>query len=131
MSLRPQNLAVPFLAATGLLVTAIPAHAAVSPANAEAAPQGRVCINNFSPARACFVSHGDHVVVWDEKKDGLTPLVRWNTDYYRSGECEFDGRNNPTDCNYNMKEGSRITFRILLHDGSEIVESGPTRSARI
>lgn len=123
MNVRMRQLATTGLSTLALLATtAMTAHAA-NPARSESVAKDDTCVGDTSIAIACFQPDGDHIHVTDAKVDGLRPVVHWETDYGRYGECTYTGQDTWTDCNYNMAEGRSITFILYLRDASgEIVD---------
>jgi hypothetical protein len=71
------------------------------------------CIE-YAGTIGCFDSSGDHIVVRDETVDGRFPVVEWETEYGRFGACQWTGTTTWTDCNYNLREGSPVYFRLVL-----------------
>jgi hypothetical protein len=107
----------------GVAATSVPAGATTASAAAEAAQRKGTCAE-LTGAIGCFESFGDHIYVHDDDADGRRPSVQWETDYGRSGECTWTGRSYWTDCNYNMREDSSITFRLVLRSGSQFWAAG-------
>jgi hypothetical protein len=117
MNTTRRGLAAAGLSALGLLATAAPAAAATVPTTG---PDGSdfttmrgTCVE-LENAIGCFESVGDHVYVHDDAADGRKPSVQWHTNYGREGQCTWRGTSYWTDCNYNMREDSYITFRLIL-----------------
>lgn len=118
------------LAAGGLALAAIPlatTSTGSAPGQAEprqltsayAQPAGNVtaaakkyCVSNNHGATACFQPYGDKIYVKDSTKlGGYGAVARWRTNYGREGSCfNFGGGGKWFVCNYNMREGRRITF---------------------
>jgi hypothetical protein len=102
--------------ALGLLATAAPAAAvttaATGPGGSDFTAMRGTCAE-LKNAIGCFESVGDHVYVHDDAADGWKPSVQWVTDYGREGQCTWSGTSYWTDCNYNMREDSRISFRLV------------------
>ncbi|MFJ7995644.1 hypothetical protein ACIQ7D_00445 [Streptomyces sp. NPDC096310] len=69
---------------------------------------------------SCFVSYGDKFKVSDFRADGMRVVADWETDYGRTGECHQSGGNGAVGyCNYDMREDSKVRFRVLRRDGAE------------
>lgn len=99
------------LAGSGLLTLG-----GLTPASAGVAEQQELRSNECVEVRGaigCFYSYGDHIVVHDDDADGRRPEVQWETDYGRGGTCVWKGTSYWTDCNYNFREGSLVSFRVL------------------
>ncbi len=116
-----RSVAVTGVAALGILATSVPAASAASAA--ETAQRKGTCAE-LTGAIGCFESVGDHIYVHDDVADGRRPSVQWRTDYGREGECTWTGTSYWTDCNYNMREDSYITFRLVQRSGSRFWASG-------
>ena len=120
MNTTRRGLAAAGLTALGLLATAAPAAATTTAAtSAGTVPDGsdlttmRGTCTELQNATGCFESVGDHVYVHDDAADGWKPSVQWFTDYGREGQCTWRGTSYWTDCNYNMREDSYLTFRLI------------------
>ncbi|TCP57333.1 hypothetical protein EV191_1011287 [Tamaricihabitans halophyticus] len=75
----------------------------------------------------CFQPHGDHIFVEDTAWEGYGVQVYWETNYGRSDVCrDVNGTSDGIkDCNYNMKEGKKLKFKVqLTNNGSVWTESG-------
>ncbi|TWG08351.1 hypothetical protein [Saccharopolyspora dendranthemae] len=134
MKTRQRCLTAAGAATFGLLLTTVPALAASSSTGTEQGARAQTCIGSGpSGAIACFEPYGDHFYVRDTKSDGIQPGVLWSTDYQRIGSCWFNSQDNPTDCNYNMKEGHTIEFSVVMRDSQsgEILTESPKREATI
>lgn len=134
MKTRQRCLTAAGAATFGLLLTTVPAQAAPSSTGIEQSERAQTCIGSgASGATACWEPYGDHFYVRDTKSDGIQPGVLWTTDYQRIGSCWFDGQDNPTDCNYNMKEGHTIEFSLVMRDSKsgEILTESPKHEATI
>ncbi|MFI0978091.1 hypothetical protein ACH4SP_13975 [Streptomyces sp. NPDC021093] len=138
LKLRIAGVAVAGVA--GLGVSALPAQAApvqtapvqTAPAAARAAQptasvsvnaKGITCIDLYGNrklvATGCFQSNGDDIGVRDHRKDGLRAVVTWRTNYGRSGKCqETRGGGKSTICNYNMKKGKKVQFKVDVRNGA-------------
>lgn len=77
--------------------------------------------NNEVLGRGCFYHYGDRIWVKDEKADGRRAVVEYKFDYDRpAGECHAAGGAGTTnECNENMWEQGRISFRVVIRNGSE------------
>ncbi|MFF0745086.1 hypothetical protein ACFYVL_32270 [Streptomyces sp. NPDC004111] len=87
------------------------------------AVKGVTCIDLFGAgklvATGCFQSNGDDIGVRDQRKDGLRAVVTWKTNYGRSGKCqETRGGGKSTICNYNMKKGKKVRFKVDVRNGA-------------
>ncbi len=80
--------------------------------SAGASASGGDCLD-MRGAVGCFYAHGDIVVVHDSSSDGKKPEVQWETDYGRGGTCRWRGDDYWTDCNYDLREDSYISFRVV------------------
>ncbi|MEU8540239.1 hypothetical protein AB0C52_09645 [Streptomyces sp. NPDC048717] len=110
---------------TGMLALAGPAQATEATPAPKAAASGNTCLY-AAGGYACFISYGDKFEVGDSKADGLRVIADWETDYGRSGECHHTGGSGTYGiCNYDMREDSRVRFRVVLRDGA----TGPNASA--
>jgi hypothetical protein len=68
----------------------------------------------------CFESYGDKIYAKDQKADGLRTVVKWETDYGRSGECHAaGGAGSDNYCNYDMREDRAVRFKVLLRNGAD------------
>ncbi|HWL99182.1 MAG TPA: hypothetical protein VNP20_17700 [Nocardioidaceae bacterium] len=97
------------VAASGLLA----APAAAQPAMR---PDASVCLQYQAWATGCFEKTGDHVLVWDNRTDGLRAQVKWSTDYGRSGTCAIPAGSDSRDCNYDFRENRGIRFQLNMID---------------
>ncbi|MER6999836.1 hypothetical protein [Streptomyces sp. NPDC000410] len=70
-------------------------------------------------ARGCFDPNGDKFGAADHEADGLRTVVKWETNYGRSGECHAAGGAGTTKtCNYDMREDKKVRFKLILRDGA-------------
>jgi hypothetical protein len=99
-----------------LLAALLAALSLVGVSNASAA--GPSVCKSTKYGKGCFHPHGDVVTVSDEKSDGVRPSVLWRTSYGRKGHCRLRVGRAARVCNYNMREGERIEFRLGLHGGA-------------
>jgi hypothetical protein len=100
---------------TTIATATVTALGTVVSASAPGPSAGPVC-DHLDGTTGCFYPAGDHFRVKDSKKDGWRPEVQWDAGY-RHGICRWSGRHAVTDCNYNLREGSRIHFRLYLRNG--------------
>jgi len=112
MNMTRRWLSAAGVTALGVLATAAPATAATGPGGSDFTAMRGTCAE-LTNAIGCFESVGDHVYVHDDAADGWKPSVQWVTDYGREGQCTWSGNSYWTDCNYNMREDSYITFRLI------------------
>lgn len=96
-----------------------PASQASSPAVAQAAVKATpassstslYCVSNGHGAEACFKPYGDKIYVKDTKADGYSAVGYFRTDYGRTGGCRNShGAGTWGVCNFNMKEGHKVTL---------------------
>ncbi|MFJ6687088.1 hypothetical protein [Streptomyces werraensis] len=69
-------------------------------------------------AYGIFLSYGDHIRVDDVYADGKSAVVVWNDPHLIERHCwDSNGSNNGyTDCNYNIREGDYVDYRVCLGD---------------
>ena len=77
------------------------------------APAAERYCDSTDEAQTCFFSFGDRFRVAHTKGDGVGARVEWRTDYGRRGVCR-------TECNYNMREGRTLQFRLVLIYGHRV-----------
>ncbi|SNX63990.1 hypothetical protein SAMN06272735_5804 [Streptomyces sp. TLI_55] len=84
------------------------------------------CNHPGSLAPGCFYSTGDVFTVQDLRVDGLRAVLKWTTDYGRSGEChDANGANNPpTRCDVDLREGRTLIFTTVLRNGADGADQG-------
>ncbi|MEV5167024.1 hypothetical protein AB0K66_20685 [Streptomyces werraensis] len=93
---------------------------------AQAATITKFCNHPGSIAPGCFYSTGDIFTVQDLRADGKRAVLKWTTDYGRSGEChDANGANNPpTKCNVDLREGRTLTFYTVIRNGANGKDEG-------
>lgn len=89
--------------ATVLGTAAVTSLALVSPAHADA-------VVGVGGNYGGFTSYGDKI--WVEHYEGASSSVEWTTNYGRTGTCTVTEPQVSKTCNYDMREGQRITLRI-------------------
>jgi hypothetical protein len=73
-----------------------------------------------SAAEGCFEPVGDDITVYDYAADGKRSVVRWVTDYGRSGECQnYSGADTSATCYYDMAETGKVQLTLGLQDGAD------------
>ncbi|MGW6722102.1 hypothetical protein [Streptomyces sp. NPDC054995] len=99
-----------------VLAVGTPSHAATT----------KFCGPPYAVALGCFYSTGDDFTVQDMRADGKRAVLKWTTDYGRSGEChDANGANNPpTKCDYNLAEGRTLLFWTVIRDGANGADEG-------
>lgn len=81
---------------------------------------------------ACFHSYGDYFMLTDERADGYHVEVWWRTDYDRVGECRnIAGAGETVKCDYDMKEGSTVTFNAMVVDNATTIMGGAVKHATV
>ncbi|MDX3434226.1 hypothetical protein PV664_35835 [Streptomyces sp. ME01-18a] len=69
-------------------------------------------------AEGCFEPDGDDISVADDAADGKRTVVKWVTDYGRSGECQNTlGANTRATCYYDMQETGKVQLTLGLQNG--------------
>ncbi|MGW7438484.1 hypothetical protein [Streptomyces sp. NPDC054849] len=120
------------MALAGTILAIAPAHAADEISTAEPIPAGDpyaaaafdACewVEDYAGQYAgegCFKSYGDKIWVKDGKSDGLRVVVKWETNYGRTGECHQTGGTGSSGvCNYDMREDGKIRFSVMRRDGA-------------
>jgi hypothetical protein len=95
-----------------ILTTLAALGAAFAVAATDAPAAERYC-ESTDEAQTCFFEFGDRFRVAHTKGDGVGARVEWRTDYGRRGVCR-------TECNYNMREGRDLQFRLVLINGHRV-----------
>lgn len=95
---------------------------------AQAATITKFCNHPGAIVPGCFYSTGDVFTVQDLRADGKRAVLKWSTDYGRSGEChDANGANNPpTKCDVDLREGRSLTFYTVIRDGADGEDEGPS-----
>ncbi|MET9670615.1 hypothetical protein ABZY19_35515 [Streptomyces sp. NPDC006475] len=71
-------------------------------------------------AEGCFEPDFDDVTAKDWAADGKRTVVRWVTDYGRSGECQnAAGANTSATCYYDMQETGKIQLTVGVQNGAD------------
>ncbi|MGW0365807.1 hypothetical protein [Streptomyces sp. NPDC002990] len=122
------------MAIAGTVLAIAPAHAVDEISTAEPVTAGDSYASGFTycevtkdyagqiAGEGCFKAYGDKIWVEDTKSDGFRVVVRWQTNYGRSGEChQTGGAGSAGVCNYDMREDGQIRFEVMRRDGA----SGP------
>jgi hypothetical protein len=99
--------------------------APVAPAQADTAGTPRKdggCVS-ITGGRGCFFPDGDIILAEDTASDGWKVSVQWQTSYGRTGTCRFSGDHAQERCNYDMREGHEVKFRVKLTSGNRFKAS--------
>ncbi|MER6917246.1 hypothetical protein ABT354_36865 [Streptomyces sp. NPDC000594] len=82
---------------------------------------GRPASSRSYGGRGCFYRYGDRIWVKDESVDGRRTVVEYRFNYDRpGGECHAaGGAGTVNECNENMWEQGKISFRVVIRNGSE------------
>ncbi|MER7015092.1 protein kinase [Saccharopolyspora sp. NPDC000359] len=74
----------------------------------------------------CFEAIGDHLFAHDTDKDGMWIKAVAETDYGRVVECaDHNSQGDPVDCNFDLREDSRVHFRVELWDAQVKIDDTP------
>jgi serine/threonine protein kinase len=91
-----------------------------------ATPPPTACTTSGCAGKAYYVTAGDHLMVCDEKADGLGVLAQYTrTDVplQNNDAAAAGGAGTCLDHNMNMAPGVKITFRVCLTDSSNKLSS--------
>ncbi|TCP50099.1 hypothetical protein EV191_108188 [Tamaricihabitans halophyticus] len=100
-------------------------------AAAEVSPKASCHGGTSTGAEYCFHAKGDKISITNFNT-GYTYKVNWKTNYGRKGKCtNSGGHNHRVVCNYNMKEGKKITFRLEEYHNGKMRSAWDWRSATI